>query len=97
MQGDVAESLGVPGKGDAVVGQIEVVKGEQPDRPGTGGMDRGQGDDQPLRRVRGGYLDGANLVLRRRCLTSDRGGAQQHARPPVTLAAEEARGNGYPR
>jgi hypothetical protein len=37
VQGDVAESLGVPGKGDAVVGQIEVVEGELPDRLGAGG------------------------------------------------------------
>src|SRR5262249_41363179 len=55
---EVAESLGVAGDGDAPVGQVEVVQGEGADRLPAGGVDGGQGDDQPLARVGDGLLDG---------------------------------------
>lgn len=56
--GEFAEPLAVPGDGDAAVGQVEVVRGEVADRGPAGGVDRGLGDDQPLRRAGGGLFDG---------------------------------------
>jgi hypothetical protein len=48
VAGEFADSLGVPGDGDAPVGQVKVIQDEMPDRPRAGGVDGGQGDDQPL-------------------------------------------------
>lgn len=56
-----AEPLGVSGDGDATVGQVEVVQGEASDGRSAGGVDGGQGDDQPLHRSDGDPLDGEDL------------------------------------
>jgi hypothetical protein len=37
-----------PGDGDALVGKVEVVEREVPDGRGAGGVDSGQGNDQPV-------------------------------------------------
>ena len=47
--GELAEPLPVPADGDVAVGQVQVVQGEVADRGPAGGVDRGQGNDQPLR------------------------------------------------
>jgi hypothetical protein len=59
------ESLGVSGDGDPMVGQVEVVQGEVSDGLSAGGVDGGQGDDQPLRRGDGDLLDGEYLGVGR--------------------------------
>ncbi|KAF5990974.1 hypothetical protein BOG92_002515 [Streptomyces sp. WAC00263] len=61
LVGQFAESLGVPGDGDPAVGRVEVVQGEVTDGRGAGGVDGGQGDDQPLRRGGGDPLDGEHF------------------------------------
>ena len=61
LAGEFAESLGVPGEGDAPVGQVEVIQREIPDRSRAGGVDRGQGDDQALCGADGHSFDGADL------------------------------------
>jgi hypothetical protein len=60
---EVADPLGVAGDGDAPVGQVQVVQRECADRLPTGGVDGGQGDDQPLPRVGDGLLDRPDLVV----------------------------------
>jgi hypothetical protein len=59
--GQLVEPLSVAGDGDAPVGQVQVVQQQVPDGCGAGGVDRGQGDDQPLCGVAGGLFDGADL------------------------------------
>ncbi|WP_223124762.1 hypothetical protein [Streptomyces sp. TRM68367] len=59
--GQFAESLGVSCDGDPAVGQVEVVQGEASDGGGAGGVDGGQGDDQPLCRGDGDLLGGEHL------------------------------------
>ncbi|MFB6781960.1 hypothetical protein ACFCX0_32370 [Streptomyces sp. NPDC056352] len=59
--GQFTESLDVSGDGDLAVGQVKVVQGEVSDGHSAGGVDGGQGDDQPLRRGDGDLLDGENL------------------------------------
>lgn len=56
-----AKPLGVSGDGDPAVGKVEVVQGETSDGRSAGGVDGGQGDDQPLRRGGGDPLDGEDL------------------------------------
>src|SRR5262249_38885644 len=49
-----AGGVGAPwgaGGGDAVAGQVQVVEGEITDCLSSGGVDRSQGDDQPLRGI----------------------------------------------
>ena len=48
LAAEVAEPLGVARDGDAPVGQVKVVEGEVADGLPAGGVDGGQGDDQPL-------------------------------------------------
>jgi hypothetical protein len=71
--GEFAESLGVPGDGDAPVGQVKVIQREMPDRS-RAGVDRGQGDDESLCRADGHPFDGADLGV----------GHRQQAVPSVT-------------
>ena len=61
VAGEFADSLGVPGDGDAPVGQVKVIQREMPDRPRAGGVNGGQGDDQPLCGADGHPFDGADL------------------------------------
>ncbi|HJY02781.1 MAG TPA: hypothetical protein VJ351_18390 [Streptosporangiaceae bacterium] len=74
VAGEFAESLGVSGEGDPPVGQVKVVQGELPDRSRPGGVDGGQGDDQPLCGADGCLFDGADLGV----------GHRQQAVPGIT-------------
>ncbi|MGH3687074.1 MAG: hypothetical protein ACRDRE_20070 [Pseudonocardiaceae bacterium] len=59
--GQLTESLGVSGEDDAPVGQVEVVECEVPDGRGAGGVDGGQGNDQPLQWCDRDLFHGADL------------------------------------
>jgi hypothetical protein len=60
---EVAEPLGVARDGDAPAGQVKVVEGEVADGLPAGGVDGGQGDDQPLPWEGDRLLDGPDLVI----------------------------------
>ena len=86
--GELAEPLAVPADGDAPVGQVEVVQGEVADRGPAGGVDRGQGDDQPLRGAGGGLFDGPDLgVGHRQQAAAGIGGRQPRGRVGEDQAA----------